>query len=263
MTTNSTLTIKVPGQQDTVLNKSDVEKFGTTDRRKIPFINFTARKTVCNPKQNSFKTWKRTQENNSKRYWDKETSEREKLRLQKQTDTSSQTYQIMTTRRRPWTQARPKQHRTNTIASSTSTNPHNSPAQTRPPSVRAPGLRRKQKATGTPTTSTSSIHPTMKNHPSNDTQRVSHHTPRQKHQWLTLQLQPHAAPYPSPRPATTTSALHWRQHRRTKLTWPTPVTTRQGKTTKTTSGTSSLPSSNPSTCLSQKQQIQKLCMSES
>ena len=49
-TTDTTLTIKVPGQQDTVLNKkSDVARFGTADQRKIPLINFAARKTVCNP----------------------------------------------------------------------------------------------------------------------------------------------------------------------------------------------------------------------
>ena len=48
-TTDTTLAIKVPGQQDTVLNKSDVARFGTADQRKIPLINFAARKTVCNP----------------------------------------------------------------------------------------------------------------------------------------------------------------------------------------------------------------------
>ena len=48
-TTDTTLTIKVPGQQDTILNKSDVARFGTADQRKIPLINFAARKTVCNP----------------------------------------------------------------------------------------------------------------------------------------------------------------------------------------------------------------------
>ena len=48
-TTDTTLTIKVPGQQDTVLNKSDVARLGTADQRKIPLINFAARKTVCNP----------------------------------------------------------------------------------------------------------------------------------------------------------------------------------------------------------------------
>ena len=47
-TTDSTVTIKVPGQQDTVLNKSDVEKFGTPEERHIPLINFAARKTVRN-----------------------------------------------------------------------------------------------------------------------------------------------------------------------------------------------------------------------
>ena len=48
-TTDSNLTIKVPGQQDTVLNKSDVAKFGTADQRRIPLINFAARKSVFNP----------------------------------------------------------------------------------------------------------------------------------------------------------------------------------------------------------------------
>ena len=48
-TTDTTLNIKVPRQQDTVLNKSDVARFGTADQRKIPLINFAARKTVCKP----------------------------------------------------------------------------------------------------------------------------------------------------------------------------------------------------------------------
>ena len=47
-TTDSTVTIKVPGQQDTVLKKSDVAKFGTPEQRHIPLINFAARKTVRN-----------------------------------------------------------------------------------------------------------------------------------------------------------------------------------------------------------------------
>ena len=47
-TTDSTVTIKVPGQQDTVLNKSDVAKFGTPEQRHIPLINFGARKTGRN-----------------------------------------------------------------------------------------------------------------------------------------------------------------------------------------------------------------------
>ena len=45
---NNTITVKVPGQQDTVLNKSDIAKFGTPEQRKIPLINFAARKTVRN-----------------------------------------------------------------------------------------------------------------------------------------------------------------------------------------------------------------------
>ena len=47
-TTDSTVTIKVPGQQGTVLNKFDVAKFGTSEQRHIPVINFAARKTVRN-----------------------------------------------------------------------------------------------------------------------------------------------------------------------------------------------------------------------
>ena len=47
-TADSTVTIKVLGQQDTVLNKSDVAKFGTPEQRHIPLINFAARKTVRN-----------------------------------------------------------------------------------------------------------------------------------------------------------------------------------------------------------------------
>ena len=46
--TNNTITVKVPGQQDTVLNKSDIAKFGTPEQRKTPLINFAARKTVRN-----------------------------------------------------------------------------------------------------------------------------------------------------------------------------------------------------------------------
>ena len=38
----------MPGQKDTVLNKSDVAKFGTRDQSNIPLINFAARKTVKN-----------------------------------------------------------------------------------------------------------------------------------------------------------------------------------------------------------------------
>ena len=50
-TTGSTLTIKVPGQQDTVLNKSGVAKFGTADQKRTPLSIFAARKTVSNPPQ--------------------------------------------------------------------------------------------------------------------------------------------------------------------------------------------------------------------
>ena len=46
--TNNTITVKVPSQQDTVLNKSDIAKFGTPKQRRIPLINFAARKTVRN-----------------------------------------------------------------------------------------------------------------------------------------------------------------------------------------------------------------------
>ena len=38
----------MPGQKDTVLNKSDVAKFGNPEQRNIPLINFAARKTVRN-----------------------------------------------------------------------------------------------------------------------------------------------------------------------------------------------------------------------
>ena len=63
-----------------------------------------------------------------------------------------------------------------------------------------------------------------------------------------------------------TSASHnnnWRKHRRTKLTSPTPVKTRQDKTTKTTSVPPASRPLIPQHVLRQKQQIQKLCMSES
>ena len=47
-TTDATLTLKMPGQKDTVLNKSDVANFGTPEQRNIPLIFFAARKTVKN-----------------------------------------------------------------------------------------------------------------------------------------------------------------------------------------------------------------------
>ena len=47
-TTDATLTLKMLGQKDTVLHKSDVAKFGTPEQRNIPLINFSARKTVRN-----------------------------------------------------------------------------------------------------------------------------------------------------------------------------------------------------------------------
>ena len=47
-TTDATLTLKMPGQKDTVLNKSDVAKFGTPEQWNIPLINFAARKTKKN-----------------------------------------------------------------------------------------------------------------------------------------------------------------------------------------------------------------------
>ena len=47
-TADSTLTIKVPGQQDTVLNKSDNAKLGGAEQKQIPLINFASRKTVRN-----------------------------------------------------------------------------------------------------------------------------------------------------------------------------------------------------------------------
>ena len=44
----STLTIKYPGQDDTVLHKSEVARFGTSTQPQIPLIQFAARKTVIN-----------------------------------------------------------------------------------------------------------------------------------------------------------------------------------------------------------------------
>ena len=46
--TNNTITVKVASHQDAVLNKSDIANFGRPEQRKIPLINFTARKTVRN-----------------------------------------------------------------------------------------------------------------------------------------------------------------------------------------------------------------------
>ena len=47
-TTDATLTLKVPGQKETVRNKADVAKFGTAEQRKIPLINSVACKTIRN-----------------------------------------------------------------------------------------------------------------------------------------------------------------------------------------------------------------------
>ena len=47
-TSGSTLTIKYPGQDDTVLHKSEVARFGTPAQPQIPLIQFAARKTVIN-----------------------------------------------------------------------------------------------------------------------------------------------------------------------------------------------------------------------
>ena len=47
-TSGSTLTIKHPGQADTVLHKSEVARFGTSAQPQIPLIQFAARKTVIN-----------------------------------------------------------------------------------------------------------------------------------------------------------------------------------------------------------------------
>ena len=45
-TSNSTLTIKYPGQDDTFLHKSDAARFGTPAQPRIPLIQFAAGKTV-------------------------------------------------------------------------------------------------------------------------------------------------------------------------------------------------------------------------
>ena len=47
-TSGSTLTIKYPGQDDTVQHKSEVARFGTPAQPQIPLIQFAARKTVNN-----------------------------------------------------------------------------------------------------------------------------------------------------------------------------------------------------------------------
>ena len=47
-TSGSTMTIKYPGQDDTVLHKSEVARFGTPSQPRIPLIQFAARKTVIN-----------------------------------------------------------------------------------------------------------------------------------------------------------------------------------------------------------------------
>ena len=66
-TTDATLTLKVPGQKETVLNKADVAKFGTAEQRKIPLINFVARKTVSN----HHSKFKQQMENHGKAQLDK------------------------------------------------------------------------------------------------------------------------------------------------------------------------------------------------
>ena len=45
-TSGSTLTIKYPGQDDTVLHKSEVARSGTPAQPRIPLIQITARKTI-------------------------------------------------------------------------------------------------------------------------------------------------------------------------------------------------------------------------
>ena len=47
-TSGSTMTIKYPGQDDRVLQKSEVARFGISSQPKIPLIQFAARKTVIN-----------------------------------------------------------------------------------------------------------------------------------------------------------------------------------------------------------------------
>ena len=47
-TSGSTMVIRYPGQDDTVLHKSEVARFGTPAQPKIPLIQFAARKTVIN-----------------------------------------------------------------------------------------------------------------------------------------------------------------------------------------------------------------------
>ena len=47
-TSGSTMTIKYPGQDDTVLHKSEVPRFGTPSQPRIALIQFAARKTVIN-----------------------------------------------------------------------------------------------------------------------------------------------------------------------------------------------------------------------
>ena len=47
-TSGSTLTIKYPGQADTVLHKSEVTRFDRPAQPRVPLIKFAARKTVIN-----------------------------------------------------------------------------------------------------------------------------------------------------------------------------------------------------------------------
>ena len=47
-TSSTTMTTKYPGQDDTVLHKSEVARFGTPSQPKIPLIQFAARKTDIN-----------------------------------------------------------------------------------------------------------------------------------------------------------------------------------------------------------------------
>ena len=50
-TSGSTLWIKYPGQDDTVLHKSEVARFGTPAQPQIPLIQFAAQKTVINHRE--------------------------------------------------------------------------------------------------------------------------------------------------------------------------------------------------------------------
>ena len=102
-TTDSTVTIKEPGQQDTVLNKSDVDKIGTAEQRQIPIIIFAVRKTVRDHNSMFLHIWSRTPRKKGTKFSANEPSVREIHKRQKLTER-----QKPTSRKSTASKSRPK-----------------------------------------------------------------------------------------------------------------------------------------------------------